>query len=170
VLEAVDVLPLGVLQPGDVSAATDVRAGLLNAEVPAQADAAARCIRRKVDDLGPADLWELARIFAVTRDDLRWGAAATPAEGRPGNGDLLDALAAAILVEEIAGRCPCHWGRQHSDAVRAALCRNLSDLAAALIEASESTPTPLDWTPRPQTLSGTRPRCPRHAPAGSGGS
>ncbi|MFI6743879.1 hypothetical protein ACIBI9_64385 [Nonomuraea sp. NPDC050451] len=139
-------LPLGVLQPGDVSAATAVRAGLLNAEVPAQSDTAALCIRSTVDDLGSADLWELARSTAMTRDDLTWGAAATLAEGRLVNGDLLDELAAHILAEEIAERAPCHWGRHHADAVRAALYRSLADLADALLEVSESTPTPLDWT------------------------
>ncbi|GHH63314.1 hypothetical protein GCM10018775_80880 [Streptomyces umbrinus] len=139
-------MPLGVPQPGDVSAAMDVRAGLLNAEVPAQADAAALCIRRTVDDLGPAELWELARGTAVTRGDLMRGAAATLAEGRPVNGDLLDELAAHILAEEVTERSPCQWGRQHADAVRAALYRSLADLADALLEVSESTPTPLDWT------------------------
>jgi len=124
----------------------DVRAGLLNAEVPAPADAAALCIRRTVDDLGPAELWELARGTAVTRGDLMRGAAATPAEGRPVDGDLLDELAAHILAEEVTERSPCQWGRQHADAVRAALYRSLADLADALLEVSESTPTPLDWT------------------------
>ena len=146
VLLAVGSLPPGALQPGDVSAATDVCAGLLNAEVPAQSDTAALCIRRTVDDLGPADLWELARSTAMTRDDLTRGAAATLAEGDLVNGDLLDQLAAHILAEEIAERSPCHWGRHHADAVRAALYRSLADLADALLEVSESTPTPLDWT------------------------
>ncbi|MFJ8941121.1 hypothetical protein ACIRL0_36310 [Streptomyces sp. NPDC102365] len=146
VLEAVGSLPWDVLQPGDVSAAMDVRAGLLNAEVPAQAEAAALCIRRTVDDLGPAELWELARGTAVTRGDLMRGAAATLAGGRPVNGDLLDELAAHTLAEEVTERSPCQWGRQHADAVRAALYRSLADLADALLEVSESTPTPLDWT------------------------
>lgn len=41
---------------------------------------------------------------------------------------------------------PCHWGRHHADGVRAALYRGLGNLAEALLEVSESTPTPLDWT------------------------
>ncbi|MEU0649691.1 hypothetical protein [Streptomyces umbrinus] len=127
-----------------MSAAMDVRAGLLNAEVPAQADAAALCIRRTVDDL--AELLELARGTAVTRGDLMRGAAATLAEERPVNGDLLDELAAHILAEEVTERSPCQWGRQHADAVRAALYRSLADLADALLEVSESAPTLLDWT------------------------
>jgi hypothetical protein len=146
VLQAVGSSPLGALQPGDVSAATDVHAGLLDVQVPPQADAAALCIRRTVDDLGSSGLWELARGTALTRDDLTWGAAATLAEGRLGNRDLLDELAAQTLAEEIAERPPCHWGRHHADAVRAALYRCLADLADVLLEVSESTPTPVDWT------------------------
>lgn len=145
VLQAVASLPLGTLQPGDVSAATEVRAGLLNADVPPPSDAAARCIQRTVDDLGPADLWALARGAALTRDDLAWGAAAVVVRGRPERPDPLDDLAAQALVDEIAERTPCRWGRSHADAVRAALYRTLADLADALLEASESTPTPLDW-------------------------
>ncbi|WP_413098676.1 hypothetical protein [Streptomyces sp. Inha503] len=146
VLQAVGSLPLGVLQPGDVSAATEVRAGLLNAEVPPPSDAAALCIQHTVDDLGPADLWALARGTAVTRDELVWGAAATQARGRPVRRDPLDELAAQALVDATAERAPHHWGRHHADAVRAALYRNLADLADVLLEVSESTPTPLDWT------------------------
>lgn len=77
VLHAVASLPVGSLQPGDVSAATEVRAGLLNADVPSASDAAARCIQQTVDDLGPADLWTLARDTAMTLDELAWGATAT---------------------------------------------------------------------------------------------
>jgi hypothetical protein len=135
-----------MLEPGDVCAAADVRAGLLNAAVPAPSDTAVLCIRRTVDDLGPADLWELARGTAMTWDDLSWGAAAVLAEGDPGAADLLDELAAHNLAEEVAERSPCHWGRDHTEAVRAALYRSLADLADALLEVSESTPTPLDWT------------------------
>ncbi|MFD7282407.1 hypothetical protein ACFV80_36640 [Streptomyces sp. NPDC059862] len=140
------LLPLGVLQPGDVSAATEVRAGFLNADVPPPSDATALCIRQTVDDLGPADLWALARGTAVTRDDLAWGAAATLLQGHLEQSDPLDDLAAQTLVDEIAERTPCQWGRSHADAVRAALYRTLADLADALLEVSESTPTPLDWT------------------------
>lgn len=139
-------VPPGVLEPGDVCAATDVRAGLLNAEIPAPSDTAALCIRRTVDDLGPADLCELARFSAVNRDDLSWGAAAVLAGGDPGAGDLLDELAAHTLAEEVVERSPYQWGRDHTEAVRAALYRILADLADALLEVSESTPTPLDWT------------------------
>ncbi|MFF7981541.1 hypothetical protein ACFZDK_20825 [Streptomyces sp. NPDC007901] len=139
-------LPLGMLQSGDVSAATEVRAGLLKADVPPPADAAARCIQQTVDDLGPADLWALARGTAMTRDDLAWGAAAIAVQGRLEQSDPLDDLAAQTLVDEIAERTPCQWGRSHADAVRAALYRTLADLADALLEVSESTPTPLDWT------------------------
>ncbi|MGR6919226.1 hypothetical protein ACU635_33695 [[Actinomadura] parvosata] len=135
-----------MLEPGDVSAATDVRAGLLNAEIPAPSDTPVLCIRRTVDDLGPADLWELARGAAMTRDDLSRGAAAVLVEGATGAGDLLHELAAHILVQEAAERSPCHWGRDHIEVVRAALYRILTDLADALLEVSESTPTPLDWT------------------------
>ncbi|WP_416983709.1 hypothetical protein [Streptomyces sp. T028] len=127
-------------------AATYVRAGLLNAEVPAPSDTAVLCIRRTVDDLGPADLCELARATALNRDDLSWGAAAVLAQKDPGAADLLDELAAHTLAQEIAERSPCHWGRDHTEAVRAALYRSLADLADALLEVSESTPTPLDWT------------------------
>lgn len=146
VLQAVGSVPPGVLEPGDVCAATDVRAGLLNAEVPAPSDTATLCIRRTVKDLGPADLWDLARGTALTRDDLSWGAAAVLAEGDPGAGDRLDELAAHTLAQEVAERSPCQWGRDHTEAVRAALYRILADLADALLEVSESTPTPLDWT------------------------
>ncbi|WP_431918759.1 hypothetical protein [Nonomuraea jabiensis] len=135
-----------MLEPGDVCAATDVRAGLLNAEIPAPSDTAVLCIRRTVDDLGPADLWELARGTAMTRDDLLRGAAAVLAEEDPGAGDLLDELAVHTLAQEVAERSPCHWGRDHTEVVRAALYRILADLADALLEVSESTPTPLDWT------------------------
>ncbi|MFD6725820.1 hypothetical protein, partial [Streptomyces sp. NPDC060131] len=60
--------------------------------------------------------------------------------------DPLDVLAAQAIVDELAERTPCRWGRQHTDAVRAALYRTLADLADVLLEASESTPTRLDWT------------------------
>lgn len=60
--------------------------------------------------------------------------------------DPLDVLAAQAIVDELAERTPCRWGRQHTDAVRAALHRTLADLADVLLEASESTPTLLDWT------------------------
>ncbi|WP_223865288.1 hypothetical protein [Streptomyces sp. 5-10] len=146
VLHAVASVPLGVAQPGDVSAATEVRAGLLKADVPPPSDAAARCIQRTVDDLGPADLGALARTTAMTRDDLTWGAAAVVVRGRLERSDPLDDLAAQTLVDEIAERTPCRWGRSHADAVRAALYRTLADLADALLEVSESTPTPLEWT------------------------
>ncbi|MFF8596707.1 hypothetical protein ACF061_35885 [Streptomyces sp. NPDC015220] len=139
-------LPLDTLQPGDVSAATEVRAGLLNADVPPASDAAARCIQHTVDDLGPVDLWALARGTAMTRDDLAWGAAATLARQRLAEPDPLDELAAQAVVDEIAERTPCRWGRHHADAVRAALYRTLADLADVLLEVSESTPTPLRWT------------------------
>ncbi|WP_162002120.1 hypothetical protein [Streptomyces violaceusniger] len=145
-LYAVASLPPGALQPGDVNAATEVRAGLLNADVPPAADAAARCIQHTVDDLGPADLWTLARDTAMTRDDLAWGAAATLARERLAQPDSLDELAAQAIVDELAERTPCRWGRHHTDAVRAALYRTLADLADVLLEVSESTPTPLDWT------------------------
>jgi hypothetical protein len=146
VLQGAGSLPLGVLQPGDVSAATQVREGLLNVEVPPASDAAALCIRRIVDELGAPDLWELARGTAMTRDELAWGAAVTLAMGCSMQRDLLDELAAQLLVDEIAERPPQHWGRHHAGAVRAALYRCLADLADALLEVSESTPTPLDWT------------------------
>jgi hypothetical protein len=146
VLQGVGSLPLGVLQPGDVSAATQVREGLLNVEVPPASDAAALCIRRAVDELGAPDLWQLARGAAMTRDELAWGAAVTLAMGCSMQRDPLDELAAQLLVDEIAERAPQHWGRRHADAVRAALYRCLADLADALLEVSESTPTPLDWT------------------------
>lgn len=146
VLHAVASLPVGSLQPGDVSAATEVRAGLLNADVPSASDAAARCIQQTVDDLGPADLWTLARDTAMTLDELAWGATATLAGERLAQPDPLDVLAAQAIVDELAERTPCRWGRQHTDAVRAALHRTLADLADVLLEASESTPTLLDWT------------------------
>ncbi|MER6010424.1 hypothetical protein [Streptomyces bluensis] len=146
VLHSAASLPLGVLQPGDVSAATEVRAGLLNADVPPASDAAARCIRHTVDDLGPANLWTLARGTAMTCDDLAWGAAATLARERLAQPDSLDELAARAIVDDIAERTPCRWGRHHTDAVRAALYRTLADLADVFLEVSESTPTPLDWT------------------------
>ena len=146
VLQAVGWVPPGVLEPGDVCAATDVRAGLLNAEIPGPSDTAVLCIRRTVDDLGPADVWELARGTAMTRDDLSWGAAAVLAEEDTGAGDPLDEHAAHTLAQEVATRSPCHWGRGHTEAVRAALYRIMADLADALLEVSESTPTPLDWT------------------------
>lgn len=146
VLHAVASLPVGSLQPGDVSAATEVRAGLLNADVPSASDATARCIQQTVDDLGPADLWTLARDTAMTLDELAWGATATLAGERLAQPDPLDVLAAQAIVDELAERTPCRWGRQHTDAVRAALYRTLADLADVLLEASESTPTLLDWT------------------------
>ncbi|WP_316778100.1 hypothetical protein [Streptomyces sasae] len=129
-----------------MSAATEVRAGLLNADVPPAADGAARCIQHTVDDLGPADLWTLARDTAMTRDDLAWGAGATLARERLALPDSLDELAAQAIVDELAERTPCRWGRPHTDAVRAALYRTLADLADVLLEVSESTPTLLDWT------------------------
>lgn len=146
VLHAAASLPLGALQPGDVSAATEVRAGLLNADVPPPSDAAARCIQHTVDDLGPADLWTLARGTAMTRDDLTWGATATLARERLEQPDSLDEIAAQAIVDEIAERTPCRWGRHHSDAVRAALYRTLADLADVLLEVSESSPTPPAWS------------------------
>ncbi|WP_433448561.1 hypothetical protein ACQPXS_08730 [Streptomyces sp. CA-142005] len=109
VLHAAATLPPGALQPGDVSAATELRAGLLNADVTPAADAAARCIQHTVDDLGPADLWTLARDTAMTRDDLAWGATATLARERLPQPDLLDELAAQAIVDEIAERTPCRW-------------------------------------------------------------
>ncbi|MDP9610288.1 MULTISPECIES: hypothetical protein [Streptomyces] len=160
-LRAAGSVPPGVLQPGDVSAATQVRAGLLNAEVPPSSDAAALWIRRTVDDLGPADLWELARGTALTREELAWGAAVTLARQDAVRGspvrqssvrqssvrrDILDELAARTLVDEIAERAPRRWGRDHADAVRTVLYRILADLADVLLEVSESTPTPLEWT------------------------
>ncbi|MEV3907779.1 hypothetical protein [Streptomyces canus] len=146
VLHTAAALPPGALQPGDVSAATEVRAGLLNADVPPAADAGARCIQHTVDDLGPADLWTLARDTGMTRDDLAWGATATLARERLAQPDPLDELAAQAIVDELAERTPCRWGRQHTDAVRAALYRTLADLTDVLLEVSESTPTPLHWT------------------------
>jgi hypothetical protein len=146
VLHAAAALPLGALQPGDVSAATEVRAGLLNADIPPPSDAAARCIQQTVDDLGPADLGTLARGTATTRDDLAWGAATTLARERLERPDSLDEIAAQAIVDEIAERTPCRWGRHHSDAVRAALYRTLADLADVLLEVSESSPTPLAWS------------------------
>ncbi len=146
VLHAAASLPLGALQPGDVSAATEVRAGLLNAHVPPPSDAAARCIQHTVDDLGPADLWTLARSTALTRDDLAWGAVASLARERLEQPDSLDDIAAQVIVDEVAERTPCRWGRHHSDAVRAALYRTLADLADVLLEVSESCPTPLAWS------------------------
>jgi hypothetical protein len=119
VLHAAASLPLGALQPGDVSAATEVRAGLLSADVPPPSDAAARCIQHTADDLGPADLWAPARGSAMTRDDLAWGAVATLARERLEQPDSLDEIAAQAIVDEIAERTPCRWGRHHSDAVRA---------------------------------------------------
>ncbi|MBW8796239.1 MAG: hypothetical protein JF597_22335 [Streptomyces sp.] len=145
-LHAAASLPLGALQPGDVSAATEVRAGLLNADVPPPSDAAARCIQHTVDDLGPADLWTLAHGSAMTPDDLAWGAAATLTRERLEQPDSLDEIAAQAIVGEIAERTPCRWGRHHSDAVRAALYRILADLADVLLEVSESSPTPLAWS------------------------
>ncbi|WP_345945380.1 hypothetical protein SALCHL_006533 [Streptomyces albus subsp. chlorinus] len=145
-LQAAGAVPPGVLEPGDVCAATDVCAGLLNAEVPAPSDMAVLCIRRTVDDLGPAGLWELARGTALTRDDLACGAAAVLAEGDPGAGDPLAELAAHTLAQEAAERSPCHWGRDHTEAVRTALYRSLAELADALLEVSESTPTLMEWT------------------------
>ncbi|MET7481408.1 hypothetical protein ABZT17_44905 [Streptomyces sp. NPDC005648] len=73
----------------------------------------------------------------MTRDDLAWGAGAALARERPAQPDPLD---------ELAERTSCRWGRHHTDAVRAALYRTLADLADVLLEVSESTPTPLDWT------------------------
>ena len=73
VLHAAASLPLVVLQPGDVRAATEVRAGLLNADVPSASDAGAYCIQHTVADLGPADLWTLAHGTTMTRDDLARG-------------------------------------------------------------------------------------------------
>jgi hypothetical protein len=139
-------VPPGVLEPGDVWAATDVQAGLLNADIPAPSDTAVLCIRRTVDDLGPADLWKLARATALTWDELSCGAAAVLTDRDPVAGDPLGELAARTLAQEVAERTPCHWGRDHTEAVRAALYRSLADLADALLEVSESTPTPLDWT------------------------
>ncbi|MFI1731904.1 hypothetical protein ACH40E_22355 [Streptomyces acidicola] len=102
----------------------------------------------------------LAHGTALTRDDLMWGAAATLAEGRRrAERDPLDELAAQILAEEIAERTPCHWGRQHADAVRAALYRSLAELADALLEVSESTPTPLDWAVDVDTVDDNTGRC-----------
>ncbi|MFI6494628.1 hypothetical protein [Streptomyces sp. NPDC050564] len=139
-------LPMGALQPGDVTAATEVRAGLLNADVPPASDAATRCIQHTVDDLGPGDLWTLARGTAMTRDDLTWGAAAVLGRERLAQPDPLDELAAQAIADEITERTPCQWGRHHTDAVRAALYRTLADLADVLLEVSESTPAPLNWT------------------------
>ncbi|MFI8071246.1 hypothetical protein ACIF85_20970 [Streptomyces sp. NPDC086033] len=146
VLRTAAALPPGALQPGDVRAATEVRAGLLNADVPPAADAGAQCIQHTVDDLGPADLWTLARDTGMTRDDLAWGATAILARERLAQPDPLDELAAQAIVDELAERTPCRWGRQHTDAVRAALYRTLADLTDVLLEVSESTPTPLHWT------------------------
>ncbi|MEU9058948.1 hypothetical protein AB0D13_08735 [Streptomyces sp. NPDC048430] len=62
-----------------------------------------------VDDLGPADLWTLARCTAMTRDDLAWGAAASLARERLEQPDSLDDIAAQVIVDEIAERTPCRW-------------------------------------------------------------
>jgi hypothetical protein len=137
---------MDALQPGDVAAATEVHAGFLNADVPPASEAAARCIQHTVDDLGPADLWTLARDTAMTRDDLTWGAAAVLARERLAQPDPLDELAAQAVAGEITERTPCQWGRHHTDAVRAALYRTLADLADVLLEVSESTPALLHWT------------------------
>jgi hypothetical protein len=147
VLHAAASLPPGALQPGDVSAATEVRAGLLDADVTLAADAAARCIQHTVDDLGPADLWTLARDTAMTRDDLAWGATATLAREHLPQPDLLDELAAQAIVDELAERTPCRWGRHRTDAVRAALYRTLADLADVLSWKCRSPPRPRSTGP-----------------------
>ncbi|MFF8096256.1 hypothetical protein [Streptomyces sp. NPDC016675] len=161
VLHAATSLPLGAPQPGDVSAATEVRAGLLNAHVPPLSDAVAPCIQHTVDDLGPADLWTLARCTAMTRDDLAWGATASLAGERLEQPDFLDDIAAQVIVDEIAERTPCRWGRHHSDTARTALYRTLADLADVLLEVSESSPTPLAWTTDDDTSKNT-PSQPKH--------
>ncbi|MEU0940706.1 hypothetical protein [Embleya sp. NPDC005971] len=168
VLQAVGELPLGTVQPGDVSAAMEVRTGALDVQVPPPSDAVALCIAHTVDDLGVLDLDELVRN-ALTRGELACGAAtvtrerasctASDAPGEhssraasksphgpdPADCGTLDRLAAGILVDEITERPPQSWGRPHTDAIRAATYRSLADLADALLEVSESTPTPLDW-------------------------
>lgn len=144
VLEAVGELPLDAVQPGDISAAMQVRIGVLDVHVPPPSDTLAQCIARTVDDLGVGELGELAR-YALDQTGLTCGAAAVACEREGGDHGALDRLAAEVLVDEIVERSPQAWGRSHADAVRAAMYRSLADLADTLLEVSESTPTPLDW-------------------------
>ncbi|MGW8062682.1 hypothetical protein ACVV2G_10475 [Streptomyces ziwulingensis] len=46
----------------------------------------------------------------MTRDDLAWGATASPARERLEQPDSLDDIAAQVIVDEIAARTPCRWG------------------------------------------------------------
>lgn len=144
VLEAVGELPLDAVQPGDISAAMQVRIGVLDVHVPPPSDTLAQCIARTVDDLGVGELGELAR-YALDQTGLTCGAATVACEREGGDHGALDRLAAEVLVDEIVERSPQAWGRSHADAVRAAMYRSLADLADTLLEVSESTPTPLDW-------------------------
>ncbi|MFE4491841.1 hypothetical protein ACFRKD_05190 [Streptomyces niveus] len=144
VLEAVGELPLDTVQPGDISAAMQVRTGVLDVHVPPPSDALAQCIAHTVDDRGVGELGELAR-YALDRTGLTSGAATVACGREAGGQGALDRLAAEVLVHEIIERSPQAWGRGHADAVRAATYRSLADLADALLEVSESTPTHLDW-------------------------
>lgn len=165
VIHTVGVLPAGAVEPGDIAAATDVRVGIIDVRVPTRAEVAGHCIERTVDDLGIAEIAELARQAGLTWDDVLSGAIAVCEDGlrtmpvwptRSGCGaphaDEVAAyeLEARLLVDEIAARPPARWGRRHSQAVRTALYRCLADLADALLDVSESSPTPLEWRCEPE--------------------
>ncbi|MET9188999.1 hypothetical protein [Streptomyces tendae] len=133
------------LQPGDISAAANVRSGVLDVQVPDPSEVAAQYIEQLVDDLGIGDLSRLAHHAALTREEAAKGAATVLGFAGPDLEETLCELGAHSLVDDIAERPPHHWGRLHTQAVRAALYLCLADLADALIDASESTPTPLRW-------------------------
>ncbi|WP_259297261.1 hypothetical protein [Streptomyces griseoaurantiacus] len=145
VLEAVGTTAPGALQPGDISAAANVRSGVLDVQVPGPSEVAAQYIEQLVDDLGIGDLAQLAHHAALTREEAAEGAATVLGFAGPDLEEPLCELGAHSLVDDIAERPPQHWGRLHTQAVRAALYLCLADLADALLDASESTPTPLRW-------------------------
>ncbi|MCF0086390.1 MULTISPECIES: hypothetical protein [Streptomyces] len=145
VLEVVATTAPGALQPGDISAAANVRSGVLDVQVPGPSEVAAQYIEQLVDDLGIGDLAQLAHHAALTWEEAAEGAATVLGFAGPDLEEPLCELGAHSLVDDIAERPPQHWGRLHTQAVRAALYLCLADLADALLDASESTPTPLRW-------------------------
>ncbi|MFI6862228.1 hypothetical protein ACIBKZ_20395 [Streptomyces sp. NPDC050421] len=149
VLDTVAHLPEQAVEPGDISAALDVRAGVLDAAVPWRADMAAECIERLVDGLGIDCLAYLAHSTALTRSHLAAGAVTAVRDDSPASGTACatrtTAVAAQTVVDEIVTLPPGRWGRCPGQAVRASLYRCLADFADAFLDVSESTPAPVRW-------------------------
>jgi hypothetical protein len=160
VLDMTAAVPSAGLQPGDIGAAVDSRAGIVHVEVPPASESLAYCLERMVDDLGVPQLARLIRQSGITRDELLPSAVAAvqgcshrrpPSSGR-GRSDIPDQDQTALseiegrtLVDEIAALPAARWGRWHVRAVRTAVYRCLAEIIDVLLDISESRPAPLYW-------------------------